>query len=295
MFTRPILRAIEVVTMVTMTRRAGSLAVLLVSGLAAMPVVRSESSDAAAVMLEAAVQAQLVDGDLGRAIKLYQKIVANFGDERPVAAKALLDLGQCYEQLGDPKARATYERLLRQYGDRTREASAARTRLAGLEEDPVGEDPSEVIVREVWQRPQPGLPSLGGNPRFVIFSDLAVLTWNQGKTETRRLSSAARSAAYPVLSPDRQRVAYLSWSGNLEESLRRTRAQRSSVELRIVGVDGSDDRVVLSDRDVSWLRPLAWSPDGRQILAVFERPDGMNEIAMVSAADGSARVIKSLE
>ena len=74
--------------MVTMTLRAGSLAVLLVGGLAAMPVVRSESTDAAAVMLEAAVQAQLVDGDLGRAIKLYQQIVANFGDERPVAAKS---------------------------------------------------------------------------------------------------------------------------------------------------------------------------------------------------------------
>ena len=248
MFTRPILRAIEVVTMVTMMLRAGSLAVLLVGGLAAMPVVRSESTETAAVMLEAAVQAQLVDGDLGRAIKLYQKIVANFGDERPVAAKALLDLGQCYEQLGDPKARATYERLLREYGDRTREASAARTRLAGLEQDPVDEDPSEVIVREVWQHPQPGLPSLGGNPRFVIFSDLAVLTWNQGKTETRRLSSAARSAAYPVLSPDQSQVAYLSWSGDLEKSLseiRQSRAGlRSAAELRIVGIDGSEDRAV---------------------------------------------------
>ena len=212
MFTRPILRAIEVVIMVRMTRRGGWLAVLLVGGLAAMPVVRSESTDSAAVMLEAAVQAQLVDGDLGRAIKLYQKIVANFGDERPVAAKALLDLGQCYEQLGDPKARSTYERLLREYGDRTREASAARTRLAGLEEEPAVEDPSEVIVREVWERPQPGLSSNFGNPRFVIFSDLAVLKWNQDqeKPETRRLSSAARSAAYPVLSPDQRQVAYLS-------------------------------------------------------------------------------------
>ncbi len=72
-FTRPIPRAIEVVTMVTMTLRAGSLAVLLVGGLAAMPIVRSESTEAAAVMLEAAVQAQLVDGDLSRAIKLYAR------------------------------------------------------------------------------------------------------------------------------------------------------------------------------------------------------------------------------
>ncbi len=301
MFTRPILRAIEVVIMVRMTRRGGWLAVLLVGGLAAMPVVRSESTDSAAVMLEAAVQAQLVDGDLGRAIKLYQKIVANFGDERPVAAKALLDLGQCYEQLGDPKARSTYERLLREYGDRTREASAARTRLAGLEEEPAVEDPSEVIVREVWERPQPGLSSNFGNPRFVIFSDLAVLKWNQDqeKPETRRLSSAARSAAYPVLSPDQRQVAHLSWSGDLEKSLSQIRQSRaglrSAAELRIVGVDGSEDRAVYRSGDTPWLRPLAWSPDGEQVLTVLERRDGTNEMALVSAEDGSERVLKSFQ
>ena len=281
-----------------MTRLARWLTVLLVGVLAVAPLVRAQNGDEAAVLLEAAIQRELVDGDLNNAIELYEAIVARFGDDRPVAAEALLRLGWCHEQLGAPEARQVYERLLREYGDQARAAGSARVRLDRLAvEEPTVRDASEVVVREVWTRPAAGVSPNGPNPNFVIFSDLAV--HNAQTQETRRLTSGARSAAYPVLSPDRQRVAYLSWSGNLEESLRQRRSgragPRSSVELRIVGVDGSDDRVVLSDRDVSWLRPLAWSPDGRQILAVFERPDGMNEIAVVSAADGSARVIKSLE
>ena len=285
--------------MVTIKRHAGWLAVLLVGGLAVTPVVRANGADTAALMLEAAVQEQLVDGDLGGAIKLYEQIVARFGDERQVAAEALLGLGECYEQLGEPKARKTYQRLLREYGDQNREARAARARITALEEeDPAADDSSEVIVREVWEHPQPGLSPSTGNPRFVIFNDLAVLRWKDGKPETRRLSSAARSAAYPVLSPDQRQVAYLSWSGDLEESSRQRRSGRagvrSSAELRIVGVDGSEDREIFSSGDAPWLRPLGWSPDGQQILTVLDRRDGTSEMSLVSTTDGSARVLKSL-
>ena len=44
-----------------------------------------------------------------------------------------------------------------------------------------------------------------------------------------------------------------------------------------------------------WLRPFAWSPDGKEILTLFQRKDGTNQIVLVSAADGSVRVLKSLE
>ncbi|MDA2927908.1 hypothetical protein MYX78_11890 [Acidobacteria bacterium AH-259-G07] len=66
-------------------------------------------------------------------------------------------------------------------------------------------------------------------------------------------------------------------------------------ELRIVGLDGSRARVLVSNEEVPWLQPFAWSPDGKQILAVFERKDSTNQIVLVSTADGSARVLKSLE
>ena len=119
--------------MATLTRSTALfLVVLLAAGLAGAA---TENPDAARVLLQTATQVRLVDGDLGRAIEIYERISTEFGDDRALAAEALLDLGGCYEQLGDPKARRTYERLLREYGDQTRQVGAARTRLAGLREE----------------------------------------------------------------------------------------------------------------------------------------------------------------
>ena len=283
-------------------RHSTWLALLLACGVALTPSARSDDGgDTAALMLEGALQVQLVDGNLAGAIERYRQILAEFGDDRPIAAAALVGLGQCYEQMSDPKARKTYQRVLREYGDQERQVRTARARLANLKvDDPNGGDATEIVVREIWERPQTGASLVDRFPRFVIFNDLAVLRWNseEDKPETRRLSSAARSAAYPVVSPDQRHVAYLSWSGDLGRNLRQIRGDRAGLrswaELRIVGVDGTEDHVVYRSPDTPWLRPLVWSPDGDQVLTVLERKDGTSEMAMVAAADGSAHVIKSL-
>jgi hypothetical protein len=274
--------------------------VLLVCGAAlGTPRIFAQRPEQAAALLEAATQAALVDGKLAKAIGLYQQVVTSYSANRPVAAAALLGLAQCYEVLGDPKTRQTYERLIAQYSDQAREVSIARARLANLSEELMRarDDRSEVLLREVWSRPE---PSVNTDSNFVIFSDLAI--HNPQTQETKRLLSGARSAAYPVLSPGmgnniNRRVAYLSWSGDLQASLSQAQGGRAGlparVELRVVGLNGQNDRAIFSSRDVPWLRPFAWSPDGEQILTDFERRDGTHELALVSVADGTKRVLKS--
>ena len=261
----------------------------------------AQRGDAAGTLLENAKQAELVDGKLQRAIALYQQIVASYSGERAVAAAALLGLGRCYEQLGDPRTRQTYERVVSQYGDQIREVNVARTRLANLATSVAArDDRSEVVIREVWSRPEPWVsPNGNTNTNFVIFSDLAI--HNPGTQETKRLLSGARAAAYPVLSRQMQgpaRVAYLSWSGDLQASLSQVQGNRAGlparVELRVVGINGADDRAILSSRDIPWLRPLAWSPDNEHILVDIERRDGTHELTLVAVEDGTTRVIKSL-
>ena len=61
----------------------------------------AQKDDQAEVLLQAAHQKQLVDGQLEEAIQLYKRIVQEHAGNRAVAAQALLEMGQCYEKLGN--------------------------------------------------------------------------------------------------------------------------------------------------------------------------------------------------
>ena len=98
---------------------------------------RAQDTDRAAVALQRAIRIELVDGDLQTAIALYEEIATRFSADRGVVATALQHLGQCYEKLGAPEARATYERVLREYADQAEPVAAVRARIAALQADPI--------------------------------------------------------------------------------------------------------------------------------------------------------------
>ena len=64
-------------------------------------------------------------------------------------------------------------------------------------------------------------------------------------------------------------------------------------ELRVVGIDGSAERVLYRDESVPYVRPLDWFPDGKRVLAALAPKDGDLQLAWVSLADGSLQVIKT--
>ncbi len=262
--------------------------------LAATTLLGAQNGGWAGILLESGIQKEVVDGDLRGAIAVFNTIVSQYADERAIAAQALWHLGRCYEQLGNPAARRVFERLLREYGDQSALAGSARARLAALTALPKTDRPTDAVVRDLAARPTaPVRTGPTGQGNFVVFSDLAV--HNLGTGESRRLTKAARSAAYPVVSTD-GRVAYLSWSGNLEDLRQGQSAKtgrRATAELRVIRVNGEDDRLVTRSNDVPWLRPFAWSPDNRRILGLFERADGTTQIALVVLADGSTRILKT--
>ena len=88
--------------------------------------------DPAEIQLQAAVNKATVEGDLKGAIFDFQKILNTAGVSRPVAARALLHLGQCHEKLGTAEARKSYERVLKDYADQGDVVRQARERLATL-------------------------------------------------------------------------------------------------------------------------------------------------------------------
>jgi hypothetical protein len=82
--------------------------------------------------LETAVYRETVMGDVPAAIGMYRAILAQKGIARPVAARALWQLGQCQEKLGQRReAHATYARVAREYAAESAIAAQARGKLAG--------------------------------------------------------------------------------------------------------------------------------------------------------------------
>ena len=76
------------------------------------------------------------EGNLDEAIRIFGRAVTAAGADRALAARALLQIGDCDEKLGKPSANVTYERILREYADQPEAVVVARARLAVLSAAP---------------------------------------------------------------------------------------------------------------------------------------------------------------
>jgi Tol biopolymer transport system component len=248
--------------------------------------------DKAELALRAAMETESVTGDLKAAIEQYRTIAATYArSNRAVAARALLRLAGCYEKLGREEAGKTYQQLLSEYADQTDVAAQARTRLSALAKSGASERPQGISVRRVWSGYGSGISPDG---RYLVHTDwdtgdLAVGDLNTGRI--RRLTNKGpwgksdEFAECAVFSPDGKHIVYEWFSKD------------SSYDLRIVGLDGSGDRLLLKgmlrNNKADYFQPLQWSSDGKQILAALYREWPAGELALVSVADGTVRVLKS--
>lgn len=86
----------------------------------------------AEVLLQAALDKELLEGELEEAIRLYTNLRERYGSDRAVAAHALAQIGHCYEKLGNPEARKIYERVRKEYSDQREAVRLARQGLTRL-------------------------------------------------------------------------------------------------------------------------------------------------------------------
>ncbi len=240
-------------------------------------------------LFQKALVQERTEGNLQQAIQLYQRIVRDFSNDRPLAAKALLQMGQCYEKLGKDEARKAYERLVRDYADQSEEAKLARTRLAALRKPAVKE--SGMATRQVWTGPEmdlEGAPSPEG--RYLSFvdwetGDLAIHDLETGTN--RRLTNkgswekSEEWAEFSRWSPDGKQIAYDWYDG------------KCCVDLRVIAREGGEPRTLFHNENGAWMRTYDWSPDGKEILIYREQANGPGQIMLVSAADGATRVLKT--
>ena len=257
-------------------------------------------AQSAEVLYQQALRKEQVQGDLDAAIALLRQVVA--AGDRALAARALVRMGRSYERLRKPGAEGPYRRVLTEYADQAEPVAEARARLTArgrLNGGNASSKAAAVVIRLVvaaedldgMGQVSPdgrlvatvGGASGGGKYFNAVEADLVVHDLATGAR--RRLthkSAPEENADKAIWSPDGNRIAY-AWI-----------IDPNVTELRTVGVDGSDMTTIFRDPEVPYLRPEAWSADGRHVLTVLYRRDRSALLALVPVAGGAPRMLDRL-
>ena len=257
---------------------------LLLSGMEVFP---QQTADQ---LYEKALYLEEAKGEMKQAIDLYQEIIKQYPRNRQVVAKSLLHAGFCYEKLGLKEAQQVYQRVINDYGENKDEVSAARTRLAIINQALNPSDQSAMVVRMVWKGGDGGTVSPDGS--YFAYTD-----WDTGDLTTYELATGKKrhvtnkgswsesdeQAEGCVISPEGKQIAY-SWYN-----------RDGLYDFRIIGKDGSDPRVLYHSDEMNFIVPSDWSSDGKHILAAVYRKDKSVQIALISVPDGTVRILKTME
>jgi Tol biopolymer transport system component len=234
--------------------------------------------------LQKAILLETVDGNLQGAIDQYKKIVAQDGNNRATAAKALLRLAGCYEKLGQTEAEKTYRQLIADYADQTAEVTLARTRLVALTAlaQQASTLPALRLIARITRANAPPSGSVSPDGQSLAYvnwdtGDLGVLDLRSGRarmvTNKGGNWETGDSGFMPRWSPDGKQLAYY-WSRDDGRN-----------ELRVIDLSGKNVRTLRSDAQVG-IAPVGWFPDAKAILAVSLSEAYATEILRVWVDDG---------
>jgi Tol biopolymer transport system component len=260
--------------------------------LAAAPLQAQSSSD----LYQQGLRKERVEGNLPAAIQIYKRVVA--GQDRELAARALIRIGEAYEKLGRKEALTAYQRVVRDFADQKEQASAARSHLTELEGKRSKLAATALTVSlVVSDLDTEGRPTVDG--RGLTFVDwehggnIAIRDLDDGTVRSITHSAdnmLMDSAAYGMestVSHDGKSVAYVWTPPN---------ARGWQPQLRIINLDGTNERVLLANRDYSlgFIQPYDFTSDDRQILIVAYRTEAPSELGFVSTTDGQYRSVRIL-
>jgi Tol biopolymer transport system component len=258
--------------------------------LAFIPAATAQSQDRAEVALKAAIDKEVVDGDLKGAIEQYKKIAQS--TNRAVAAKALLRMGQCHEKLGGAEgqeARKAYQRVVRDFADQAEIVAQARVRLAALGGPGAA---GELVTRRVLADASGVYGALTPDGKYISHIDWKtgdVVQLEVASGQTRRITNRG-----PWSETDMGKGHHLLFSRDGKQIAYNSYPKDGDYQLLIRNRDGSGLRTLYSEKEC-YVRPLDWSPDGGSILAILMcgKDDWRDELTLISTADGSVRVLNS--
>jgi Tol biopolymer transport system component len=227
-------------------------------------------------LFQQAVVKERANGDMRGAIEIYERIAEEFADDRELVARALVQMGQCYERLGLTEAREVYQRVIDDFPEQRQEVATAQQRLASLVQA-LAELRSGPTFRkiEIASKPRNGVLSPDGS-RLAFVSEGGVwLVPLHGNVAPNIAGQPVRIADVPDAWDN---GSLLSWSANGEWIAVNSFAN-SELFAYVVPANGGAPRLVdLPNRmgGGSWNVRLALSPTGER-LAFSALEPGLSE------------------
>jgi Tol biopolymer transport system component len=249
---------------------------------------RSQSAD---VLLGAALHQEEVEGDYEAAIKTYKKLLAEFPDNRPLAAQAQFRIGMCYEKLGRKEAQKAYQAVIQNYGEQKEVVAKAQERLSKLKLPGIKpEEPEGIRIKQIWKKPYLDyLGTVSYDGRFLSYvdwgeGDVAIHNLISGEnrllTHEATLNEPQHIALSPAISKNGKQVAYSWWNGN------------HTSDLRLLDVENPSPRI-LYRHEGEEVYPVTWLSDKELIVTRFNYETKIGQTCSFSILDGTIHELKT--
>lgn len=259
------------------------------------------SQESAEEAFEKAIYYEDVQGDLQKAIGLYEQILKQFPEfpeSREIAAKAQLHIGLCYEKLGNSEAIKAYNQVLANFADQTGQVAAARERLAALQAKKPSDQSSATLLE--------GMRALEALSLSPDGKKLAVSHVSQGQniavydlaskkldliTNFRWQKGGGPMSFRPCWSPDGKEIAFQQsrWVDGY------TKAE-DPAEIAVYHLDGNI-RVIYRATNSKESHPLPydWLDDGSAVLICLWHEDDTGTLGLIPSSGGSFKALHELK
>jgi hypothetical protein len=215
---------------------------LIITATLLFTLVLRASDPAAEKKLQQAIDFLESKGDLVRATPLFEQVSRSSDQE--LAARSLLYLGQIQERQGKDRARATYQRIIKEFANQREAAAEAGRRLAGLGDD--RSTSNAIVLSRIWSSDNsPGadhtLLAISPDGRYLaeasntglVLHDLSSREKDRSLRSVPSDSTIRLPFVHPQFTPDGKRIVYV-FSG--KDGVR---------EVRTINIDGTDDQMII--------------------------------------------------
>ena len=257
-------------------------------------VISAQSQKSAEDLYQAALVLKEGRGDLEEAIKIFVKILADFPKERAVTGKAQLQIGLCYEKLGETKALEAFRKVIADFQDQPEVVKIARARLdalakpaaaAGVSPQSAGMTLRQVDLPDGKISPDGRWIAIGEYEENIFLYEIAT----KKKTPLTRNSTGKNCCTMIMTidwSPSGLHLAY-----NLLDN--------ESYSVHIIDLTGANDKVVyLENGTRRYIDSALWLKDEGSIFLILSDNSGpkrRQSVGILALAAGEFREIRKYE